>query len=152
MSSYGRAYYNPRIDVGRHAGYYNGGGSPRFMGSHQIPLPSQDKQSSSNEQINPIVMGLALGLISLAAARAQPKPQMPPSPQLPPPLQPETLFKQRFFESKLAELKLGTQKSDKDTLRRERRRRSLSLAGLDFPEEEMGSVPGPSLIQNVRRF
>ena len=90
-----------------------------------------------------IVSALSIGT---SYAISQQKPKMPPTPELP-----ETAMPSKMSpEANLPQLKLGTDASSKSTLKRERRRRSLSMADLDLSEEMPGNLA--SGVKGARSF
>ena len=79
------------------------------------------------------------------------KPKMPPMPQVP-----EIIPSKASPESKLPKVNLGQEsgqvklgQESKAGLKRDRRRRRLSLADLDLSQEE---IPEPTGARNVRSF
>ena len=101
---------------------------------------------------DPVSAAIAfVGIASTAATMytADQQPDMPPPPQLPEAPPPSKLSP----EAKLPNITLGQEQSNKDKLKREKRRKSLSMAGLDLwdsvPSENGDEFLGA---RNVRRF
>ena len=111
----------------------------------QVTIPTSGPAPEMMNPIIPMVIASIIGLSAYAAERRR-NPSMPPMPNMP---SPETVVPSKLSpESKLAKLQLGTESSNKAALKREQRKRRLSMAGLDLSEDDAELLGA----RNVRSF